>query len=775
MEPDFSKAPPPDFAALGQGADLHAKLDQAIALHNAGQPEPAAALYREILTRDPNNFDALHLLGIVALQGARFSEALGLIAKALTVMPENAMAYFNLAAALTGLENYQQALTAYDACLCYDLANADAWNNRGYILWMLKQYDGAAGSYARAINLRPNFPMAHSNRGAALAELGRFEEALAAYDAAITLEPGLADAHNNRGTTLRLLHRPQEALAAFNRSIDLNPEGHGAWNNRGLALAEMNQTTDALAAYDRAIRISPDYAEAYNNRGNTLAALKRPSDALIDFDHAVRLKPDYADAHANRAAALVQLKRFAAAVEGYDTALSLNPNAPFAAGQRLHAKMLACDWRTFHTERDRLAADVAADLPATPTFPLMALIDSVALQRKAAETWTRLKNPATAAAAPEPAARAKIRVGYFSMDFRQHAVATLTAGLFEAHDRAKFEIYAFSFGPDTGDDMRRRLEGAFDKFLDLRDQPDSAIVAAARDLGLDIAVDLAGYTRGARPAVFAARVAPVQVGYLGYPGTMGADFMDYIVADDVLIPAKAVDGYAEKVAYLPCFQANDRKRLAAGAALPRARLGLPPTGFVFCCFNAAYKIAPDTFDSWMRILARVPGSVLLLSATGDAAVNLKKEAAARAINPDRLIFSGPVAEGDYLARFRTAGLFLDTLPFNAHTTASDALWAGVPVLTQIGESYAARVAASLLTALGLTGLITATAKDYEDLAVALANDPARLAEIRNKLEHARLTAPLFDTAGFAAHIENAYSQMIARHRAGLAPDHIRVA
>ena len=774
MEPDFSKAPPPGLAVFGQAGDPRARIDQAVALHNAGQLEPAAAIYRDVLAIEPGNFDALHLLGVVALQSSQFAQAADLISRALAVLPGHAAAHLNHAAALTGLQQYPQALAAYDACLRHDLANADAWSNRGYILWLLGRYEAAAASYGCAINLRPNFPGAQNNRGAALAAVGQFAAALAAYDAAIALQPDFADAHNNRGTALRLLHRPMEALAAFDHSIALDANGHGAWNNRGLTLAEMNQATDALAAYDRALRLAPNNAEARNNRGNTLAALKLPTDALADFEAAIRLKPDYPDAYANRAAALVQLKRFSAAVDSYDTALRLDPGAPFAVGSRLHAKMLACDWTAFHAERDRLAAGIAAGTPATPTFPLMALIDSPALQRKAAETWTRVKNPATPAPNLHPAVHAKIRVGYFSMDFRQHAVATLIAGLFEAHDRVKFEIYAFSFGPNTGDDMRRRLEGAFDTFFDLHGKSDSAIVTLAREMELDIAVDLAGYTRGARPAIFAARAAPIQVSYLGYPGTMGAEFMDYILADDVLIPAQSQSHYAEKVAYLPCFQVNDSNRLVAGAALLRAGLGLPPTGFVFCCFNAAYKIAPDTFDSWMRILSRVDGSVLLLSATGDAVANLKKEAAARNVSPDRLIFVGPASAGDYLARFRSAGLFLDTLPFNAHTTASDALWAGLPVLTQRGESYAARVAASLLMSLGLTDLVTATASEYEDAAVALANDPQRLAEIKNRLERARATAALFDTARFSTHIENAYEQMVARHRAGLPPDHIHV-
>ena len=369
----------------------------------------------------------------------------------------------------------------------------------------------------------------------------------------------------------------------------------------------------------------------------------------------------------------------------------------------------------------------------------------------------------------------KIRVGYFSMDFRDHPVSTLMAGVLEAHNRDAFEVYGFSYGPDTQDAMRARIKKACDTFLDVKDRTNQDIATLARARKIDIAVDLAGHTTHARTGIFALRAAPIQATYIGYPGPMGADFIDYIVADSTVIPAESQMHYTEKIVTLPNFQANDRSREIAQKEFTRAELGLPATGFVFCCFNNTFKILPRVFESWMNILKKVPGSVLFLYAdTKKAASNLKKEATARGVDAERLVFGERVSMPEYLARLRAMDIFLDTLPFNAGTTASDALWAGLPVLTRTGETFAGRMAASLLRTLDLPELITATQSEYEDLAVALADDPARLSEIKQKLDRQRLASPLFNVAVFTSHLEDAYRQMTARHYAGLAPDHIYV-
>ncbi len=752
-------------------------LDEAIALHNAGALAQAAARYRQVLAREPANFDALHLLGVVALQTGKIKEADDLIGKAIAVLPQNPAARLNHALVLAQLGRHEAALAATNAALAREASNASAWSQRGEALWALGRARDAVASYDRALALKPD-AATHNNRGVALAALQDDAGALAAYDAALALQPDYAGAHNNRGIVLGKLRRSEEARDAFDKALTLAPDFAGAWNNTGLALAALNRTDEALGAYARALSLKPDFAEAHNNRGLALAALGQLHEALAAYDKAIALKDDYADAHNNRGAVLIGLKDYAGAAAAYDKAAALEPDRAFLAGAQLHTRSLMCDWRGLKAALAAIEAAIQRGEKASTTFPLLVTSDSAALHRRAAEVWMRANCPPDDALGPVPrrARRDKIRIGYFSRDFRQHAVATLTAGLFEAHDRARFEIFAFSYGPDTGDAMRKRLRSAFDQFVEVRTASDREIALQARAMEIDIAIDLAGYTDGARTGVFALRAAPIQVNYLGYPGTLGAPFMDYIIADNVLIPETARPHYAEKVIALPCFQANDRHRPVPTVAMPRAALGLPENAFVYCSLNAAYKTAPDTFASWMRILTAVEGSVLLLAASNDMAVaNLRREAAAQGVAPERLIFSGRVAAEDYLARFRAADLFLDTLPYNAHTTASDALWAGLPVLTQAGACYAGRVGASLLAAAGLTGLTATSAAQYETLAIGLARTPERLKVMRTHLDQSRLSAPLFDTARFTHHLEAAYIQIHARLHEGRAPDHITIA
>jgi predicted O-linked N-acetylglucosamine transferase (SPINDLY family) len=372
--------------------------------------------------------------------------------------------------------------------------------------------------------------------------------------------------------------------------------------------------------------------------------------------------------------------------------------------------------------------------------------------------------------------RAKIRIGYFSGDFCIHPVSALMVGVIETHDRSRFESIAFSYGPDVQDDMRRRMERAFDRFLDVSDVSDQDIATMARCLELDIAVDLTGYTGNGRTKIFALRAAPIQVGYIGYLGTMAASYIDYIVADPMLIPVAEQHYYSEKIIYLPSYQANDSKRRGSDTHYSRDRLGLPRDAFVFACLNSNYKITPMTFSVWMRILTRVRGSVLYLYASNQMAErNLRLEAERRGIDPQRIVFGERLTFEEYLARYRAMDLFLDTLPYNAGTTASDALWAGLPVLTCAGRAFAGRVAASLLTAINLPELITYTLSVYEDLAVKLAMNPNVMGEIREKLAIYSQTASLFDTARFTRNLEEAYVEVVQRYDAGLDPKHIYVA
>jgi len=440
--------------------------------------------------------------------------------------------------------------------------------------------------------------------------------------------------------------------------------------------------------------------------------------------------------------------------------------------------MRICEWTRFDEEGAALDARIERDVVATPPFHLLALSGSARLQRRAAETWVRAQCPPDPSLGPIPRVppHEKIRIGYFSADFRHHAVSMLAAELFETHDRSRFEITAFAFGPPSEDAMRTRLSGAFDRFIEVQGRSDRQIALLARDFHIDITVDLGGFTRHCRPGIFALRAAPLQVSFLGYTGTMGAPYIDYLVADPTVVPEQSRQHYREKIIYLPdSFQVNGTQRGMGTRAFTRSELRLPSSGFVFCCFNNNYKIAPGTFDGWMRILSRVEDSVLwLLEDNPQTSRNLRQAAERRHVGAERLVFAPRMPLADHLARHRAANLFLDTLPFNAHTTASDALWAGLPVLTLLGESFAGRVAASLLTAIGLPELITKTAAEYESLAVDLAVHPERLDSLRERLVQNRTATPLFDTQRYTRHLEAAYAQIQARYQAGLPPDHIWV-
>ena len=689
---------------------LPAQFQRALTFHRQGQLALAQAVYEQILAIQPRNADALHLLGVIAAQ----------------------------------MQNPRKAVELLD----------------------------------QAIELKPNVAAAHNNRGSALKELGRFEQALADYDRAIAIEARYAEAHFNRGVVLYELEQWAAALASYAQAIAVKPDFAGAYYNRGIVLRELRQFEAALASYDRAIAIKADYVEAYLNRGNVLADLQQFPAALASYDRVISMRPDYAAAYMSRAKVFLDSKQYEPAIANFDRAAALKPNFKFLQGLRRHARMQVCDWVDFAADVTNLQAGIERRELVSQPFPLLALLESGLSHRKAAELYVREECPPSHAlpAIPARPRHDRIRIGYFSADFREHPVATLAAELFETHDRSRFEITAFSFGPDTQDTMRRRMERAFDRFMDVRDASNEDIVLLARRLEIDIAVDLMGFTQNCRPRIFALRAAPVQVNFLGYPGTLGAPYMDYLVADQTLIPEDSRSHYSEKIIYLPhSYQVNDARRPVADVSFTREDLGLPLAGFVFCCFNNSYKITPGTFDSWMQILRRVEGSVLwLLEDNASVANNLRREAVRRNVSTERLIFARRVPMPEHLARLRAGDLFIDTLPYNAHTTASEALWVGLPVVTCLGETFAGRVAASLLQAIDLPELIASSPEQFVEWVVELATDARRLATIRQKLTDNRLTTPLFDARLFARHLESAYTLIDARHHAGLPAEHIYI-
>jgi protein O-GlcNAc transferase len=744
-------------------------------LRDLGRHVTALSAYERALAIQPNYPDAHYNRAVVLQDLRRFEDAVAGYDRTLAFKPDYAAAHNNRGAALQELGRCEEAVASYDRALALKPDYAAAHNNRGTALAKLKRFEEARASYQRALTMQPAFADANNNLGAALRELRRLEEAVTCFERATAAKPDHAEAHNNLGVTLRELERAEDALASFERAIAINPDYAEAHNNHGVALRSLRRLDEALASFERALDIRPEYPEALLNRGATLHDRRQLHEALANYERALALKSDYADAYRNHALALQELRRPDEAIASYERALALSPGARFLRGSCQHARMHICDWSDLETTIADLAFALERGRPVINPFAALALFDSPRLQRKAAATWARGECQSGRQLPPlrRYPLHDKIRVGYFSADFRNHAVSALAAELFETHDRSSFELTAFSLGPDVRDELRERVERAFDRFLQLADKSDEQITTLARSLELDIAVDLGGYTQHARPRILALRAAPIQASYLGYLGTMGADFMDYLLADEVIVPHEQRRHYTEKMAYLPSYQANDRRRPVSDRVFTRAELGLPAGGFVFCCFNSNYKITPETFASWMRILAAVPDGTLLLLADSPAAkLNLRRHAAAAGIDPARLVFAGRVPYADYVARYRAADLFLDTSPYNAGTTASDALWAGLPVLTCAGESFAGRMGASLLTAAGLPELIARDRDEYERLAITLAREPARLTQLRGKVATSRDHSALFDTLRLTRALETQYRRMYHRHHLGLLPEHL---
>ncbi len=612
----------------------------------------------------------------------------------------------------------------------------------------------------------------------ALHQQGHLAEAEALYQAILQVQPQHVDALQLLATLAAQQQRHVKAVELFNQVLDINPFHAVAYSNRGYALRELKRYEEAVASYNKALVLKPDYADAYYNRGITLAELMRYEEASLSYDKAIALRPDYAEAWSSRGFALHELKRYEEAQASFDKAFTLKPDTDFLFGNLLYNKMKTCDWSDIDNHLQYLAAAIDSRKKICAPLTLLGLLDSPALQKAAAEIFVHERYPASHAlsAIQKYARHDKIRIGYFSADFRDHATAYLMAELFEQNDRSKFEIIAFSYGPDTSDLLRKRAAAAVDQFLDVRTMKDDEVAQLSRKLEIDIALDVDGLTTHSRPGIFALRAAPIQVNYLGYPGTMGAEYVDYLIADETLIPKESRQHYTEKIVSLPdSYQVNDTRRVIAEKVFFREELGLPATGFVFCCLNSSFKITPSTFDGWMRILRQVTGSVLwLLEDNAVAAGNLRREAVQRGIEVERVIFAKRTPVAEHLARHRVADLFLDTLPYNAHTTASDALWTGLPVLTCIGESFASRVAASLLNAIHLPELITSSQAEYEAVAINLATNPEQLAQLKLKLQQNRLTTPLFATQRYTRNLEAAYAVMYERHHADLPPENLYV-
>ena len=692
-------------------SSVNETFGHALAAFQAGKVHDAERLFKKFLRVHPRHVAGLNLLSILLTQLGKFKEAEHYVRLALKENATTDTTFYNYGIILKALQRPAEALERFNQALAINAAVAETWNNRGTVYNELKRYDDAVADFDKAAALQPSYAAAYCNKGKALTELMRFDEASAAYDKALTLNARLAE----------------------------------AWLGRGRIFALRKRIDDALAAYDKALAFNGRLAEAWLGRGLVLVDLRRLDEAVANFDKALALKPDLIGAE----------------------------------GVRLHAKMLGCDWRNLDAESEQLISAIRSGVRASAPFPLLSVASSASDQLECAKLYASSFPVAPPQWQGERYRHDRIRVAYLSSDFRAHVVAMAIAEVFERHDRTKFETIGISFGVDDGSEMRARIVKSFDRFHDVAASGDREVAELLHRLQIDIAIDLNNCSENSRPGILTHRPAPIQVNYLGVAATMGTASIDYAIADKLVLPSEDHRFWTEKIVSLPdCYHPHDTltKRTMSSLVPTRAQAGLPNDGFVFCAFNNSYKITPSVFATWMRLLNAIEGSVLWLSSNNDlAAANLRQEARRLGINPERLIFAPKLDRmADHLARQQLADLFLDTLPYNAHTTAADALWAGLPVVTCRGATFPGRVAASFLSAVGLPELIANTSDEYEALALRLARDPVLLAGLKTKLMRNRDSYPLFDTSRFTRHLEKAYTMMWERQQSGEAPQSFAV-
>lgn len=796
-----------------QASNPGGALEGATAAHQAGNLAEAERLYQAALRDDGGNVEVLYRMSVLNAQRGRFDVALQFAERALAVNPRIAQLQFHCAELLAALRRTEAAVEAYRQALAIAPDHVDALNGLGDSFIALGRVAEALPLLERAVALRADHVPALNNRANALQLLGRSGEALQGFDQALACSPGNPYVLFNRASTLLTLKRYAEAEADSRQALAQDPNFVGPRFNLGKSQVRQGKHADALATFDQLIALQPGNAAAWCDRGSVLAAMQRPKEAWACYDKALAIDPNLADAwyasavlystFSQHEAALKCFRRVLAlqpnnaeascrlgealrplgrdeeAIMAFEEALKIDSEHPFARGQLAWLKLHRCSWEGVESNIQAVMSGMHAGKPVAVPLDLLAMSGSAQGQLSCARTYARhtYKAPTAAVWQGERYRKPRIRVAYLSADFRDHAVSLLIAGLLEKHDRAQFEVFGYSLLGESASQLGLRARHAFDHFAVVKDVPDLDVARQLREQEIDIAVDLMGPTLHSRPEIFALRPCPVHVNYLGYPGTMGADFMDYIVADAYVIPPGMERHYAEKVVRLPdSFQCNDSLRGAVTGALSRADAGLPQAGAVYCCFNNSAKLSPAVFDLWMRILREVPRSVLWLFADHPILQdNLRRETKTRGIEPERVVFAPRMKYAEHLSRLTLADLFLDTLPFNAGTTASDALWAGVPVITRPGEAFAARMAGSLLHAIGMPELITATPEDYVALAIRLGREPELLAATKAKLAANRTTKPLFDTDRFRRHIEAAYLAMWERVQRGEPPADLSIA
>jgi predicted O-linked N-acetylglucosamine transferase (SPINDLY family) len=769
---------------LGRAVALRPKSAQALSallaiLLTLGQGEEALAISNRILAINPNDLDTLYNRALLLSRLRRFSEALVFFDKVLARNASSADALFERGNALVALSRHEEAAETFGKLLRLQPSHIGALTNRGNVLLDLRRHGEALDCYDRVLAVHANDLNALNNRAIALKELGRYEEATASCGRALALDPRFALALVTRGNIELKLLQHEKALASFDAALAIRPDDADALNNRGLALTELRRIDEALASFARALALAPGHVGALDNKGVALFAADRFEEALASFDRALALDPQQAEAHYHRGEALSNLARYEEAIAAFRQARELEPKNFHALSALAFYQRGVCDWREADLRATELKHALDVEGAVVEPFALLAYSIAPADHLRYARRYGEFRMAGIVpfvpvAPAQIPRSAGKLKIAYLSSALQRHPTGWQIVELIELHDRSQFEVHAMSYGIEDGSDIRARLVKGFDHYHEVALRSDRDVGQLMRELGIHIAIELKGYTEKARPGILAYRPAPIQVSYLGYPASMGIDFIDYILADPIVLPMDQQAHYSEKIVHLPGgYWPSDSKRHVAEGTPTRRALGLPEIGFVFCCFNNTYKITPEIFDRWMVILRKIDSSVLWLLDTGELAKrNLRSEAQSRGVDPRRLVFAPKVDITQHLARHRAADLFLDNLPYNAHTGTTDALWTGLPVLTCAGEAFCSRVAASLLCAVGLPELVTHSLDGYEALALKLAMDRTLLAGIREKLERNRLSFPLFNTDRLRSEIERAYERMWEIFQNGQAPQPI---
>jgi len=741
-------------ARFPASSDLWSRL--AAASHRIGRFDRMEFALRKACELSPDDANLRCNLGVALYLQSKNEEAIAVFQAALNSKPDYAEAFNNMAAAQKNLGKLEDAAENYSKATQIRPDYAEAYNNKGVILSELGRHEDAVASLQNALKINPEFLDAYKNLGVALAGLGQSEAAETAFRRALEISPGFVEAHSSLGNLLSVQGRSAEALACFDEALRLSPGYAPALFNKGIALRNEGKPGEAIESYLEAARLQPDSPQIQVNLGVAYQAIDKLDEAVACYDRALALDPDIPEPHANKGELFSRMRQEVDAVRSYEAALRIDPSNDAVRIQKLHQQAHIADWRAY-SEFAEFGETLGTGNVAIAPFTALPFEDNPKRQlvrsQRFANQVRKIAEPPLPASIKNPDER--LRVGYFSADFRDHPMPLVMIGYFEACNRDRFETFVFAFGPKADSMIRDRTKLAVEHFIDVGQMDDQSIVDLARENQIDIAIDLMGFTKNAKPELFARRLAPVQINFLGFPGSMGAEFIDYIIGDPVLIPEHEKQNYSEQVLEMPnSYFPYDQAQEIAQTSTTRADFGLPEDGFVFCCFNQVYKIGPSEFDIWMRLLGKVDGSVLWLPNSSSSAVeNLGNEAKLRGIDPARLIFTERVAHEKHLARHKHADLFIDTFNYNAHTTGVDALWTGLPVVTKAGKQFSARVGASLLSAVGLPELITESDADYEQLILDLATDPERLSRLRTRLAQNRLTKPLFDTQAYTRDFE----------------------